>query len=405
MARQNRLVVLDGCYHVTTRIANRQFFLRDPLFRYRIIDWVYGIADFSGVEVIAWCVMENHLHLYLHVPTVPTRLWTTPPGTLPTHSTLPLGTVPTENDAAMPQTAAFSMRPRECRAPRWTPDITSDIPAITPNGEKPSIEAVRTAVADGVPLAILPRPETGFSLSDDEMISRLQAFYRGYSRGADKIARRWAQLRENKQDEIVEAEKDSLCRRMYNISQYMKMLKQRISEVYNRETKHTGVLWEGRFYSVLVGDTRKDRLFVSSYIAWNPMKPRLVKDPKDWAWSSYAAAINPASPYHARARATYEQHFNQSWDEIQKAMEVVFAEELAPNFDPYKDALDFGSKPRLTMGQLIKTKVRMFERGGYISQDLSFVERVRAQVAKNFPMPSDRSIRFFAAFKWRHEIA
>ncbi len=407
MARKNRTVVRDGCYNVTARVANRAFLLNDPKFRDRVVGWIYGVASFSGVEVDAWCVMENHLHLMVRVPPVPARYWTRrPTGTVP-------GEAASASDLALaPDSAAFSMRPRECRAPRWTPDLADARPAITPAGDLPSEEAVRISVADGVPLAILPRPETGFTMSDGEMVERLRMLYSG-TRKADGIAKRWRKWRSDGRDDDVEREKDAYCRRMYNISQFMKTLKQRISETVNRETGHAGALWDGRFYSSLVGDTANDSLMVASYLAWNPVKPGLAKAPEQWRWSSYAAACDPSSPWHELARAGYVRRLGRPWEEVRARLESLFAERLPAEYDPEVDPIGYrtadghgGVRRRLlTVGQLVKTKVRMFEHGGYISQDRGFYARVRAEVGPFFPGASGRSIRFFAKFPWGEDAS
>ena len=158
MARQNRIVLEDATYHLVTRVAHRAHLLAPPEVKDLIVTWMYGIADFCGVDILAWTVLDNHLHIEAEVPSVPERYWNR-------------GTVPA---AAGPCPSAFSMRPAECRAPRWQPDL-ADLAAAraarttiasTPAGDSPSEEAVRLSVAEGVPVATLPRPPTGFSLTD-----------------------------------------------------------------------------------------------------------------------------------------------------------------------------------------------------------------------------------------------
>ena len=146
MARKNRLVVMDGLYHVTARVAHQERLLRDPAFKKLIVDWIYGIADFSGVEVCAWNVMDNHLHIFVRVPPVPEKYWLDKPERNPDGSVLREGTVP--------NSPAFSMRPNENRAPRWTPDLDDPACVITPAGDSPSREAILTAIAEGLHPAI-----------------------------------------------------------------------------------------------------------------------------------------------------------------------------------------------------------------------------------------------------------
>ena len=105
MARANRVVVEDGRYHLTTRIANQAHYLEDPAVKDLIVTWIYGIADFAGIEVLSWNILDNRLHIQVHVPCVPEKLML--PGADPTPS-------------------AFTMRPAECRQPRWE-DLKANI--------------------------------------------------------------------------------------------------------------------------------------------------------------------------------------------------------------------------------------------------------------------------------------
>ena len=172
MARKNRVSVYDGIYHVTSRIANRAMLLAEDDIKDRIMEWTASVAAFSGVEVWAFCIMDNHLHLFIHVPPVPERYWLDP--------------------GDEPAAYAFGMRPPECREPLWSPEV--DCPPR-------------------------PRPELGFMLDDAEMLGRLAHLY-GAKR-ADAIGREWKILRGNGLGHLVDERKERYCRRMYNLSQFV----------------------------------------------------------------------------------------------------------------------------------------------------------------------------------------
>ena len=78
MARKNRISLPDAIYHVTTRIAHRAMLLAGDAIKDKVFRLIYDCAVFSGVEVLACCVMDNHLHIFLHVPKVPEEFWTVP---------------------------------------------------------------------------------------------------------------------------------------------------------------------------------------------------------------------------------------------------------------------------------------------------------------------------------------
>ena len=69
MARLNR-VKADGeaFYHVVTRIANRAFLIQDAGRKRHLLDTLRRAAEFSGVDVVTYAVMDNHVHLCVRVP-------------------------------------------------------------------------------------------------------------------------------------------------------------------------------------------------------------------------------------------------------------------------------------------------------------------------------------------------
>lgn len=68
--RQARLLVpdsIDGLYHVVSRVVDRRMvFGEEEKRHFRRLLRAY--AGFSGIEVVAWCLMDNHFHLLLRVP-------------------------------------------------------------------------------------------------------------------------------------------------------------------------------------------------------------------------------------------------------------------------------------------------------------------------------------------------
>ena len=69
MARPNRIKLDgEGYYHVIDRIAHREFLLKDEQIKKRLLDLMRRAAEFSGVDVCTYVLMDNHLHLCVHVP-------------------------------------------------------------------------------------------------------------------------------------------------------------------------------------------------------------------------------------------------------------------------------------------------------------------------------------------------
>ncbi|NBO20354.1 MAG: chemotaxis protein CheW, partial [Proteobacteria bacterium] len=83
---------------------------------------------------------------------------------------------------------------------------------------------------------------------------------------------------------------DSWFARMWDVSAYMKTLKQRFTQWFNKHHRRKGTLWEDRFRSVLVEGN--DALAVmAAYIDLNPVRAGIVQNPADYRWSSYGAAM------------------------------------------------------------------------------------------------------------------
>ena len=58
----------DGdVYHVTARGAGRRLIFEDDVDRARYLDALFTLVDESSGELIAWCLMDNHVHLLFHL--------------------------------------------------------------------------------------------------------------------------------------------------------------------------------------------------------------------------------------------------------------------------------------------------------------------------------------------------
>ncbi|MDD2455939.1 MAG: transposase [Kiritimatiellae bacterium] len=185
-----------GCYHVVSRIVDRNFRLTDDekeIFR----RMMRKAEAFSGVKILTYALMSNHFHLLVEVP------------------------------------------------------------------ERQDV-------------------------AEDELVRRMRALY-GPARVADTL-RQWDEWRGLGQARLVEDEQERLRARMGDISAFMKTLKQRYSVSYNARHKRRGTLWEERFKSVLVEGREQAKATVAAYIDLNPVRAKVVSDPKEYRWSGYGEA-------------------------------------------------------------------------------------------------------------------
>ena len=69
MARTKRIKI-DGeaYYHVISRVANKAFLFKDARRKRCLLDILYRAAEFSGIDIGTYVIMDNHIHLCVHVP-------------------------------------------------------------------------------------------------------------------------------------------------------------------------------------------------------------------------------------------------------------------------------------------------------------------------------------------------
>jgi len=198
--RRMKITGRVAVYHCMTRTVNREM-LFDDRAKEMLRRMIWQVADFSGVEVLSYCVMSNHFHVLVRVP-------------------------------------------------------------------------------DGGEVAV----------SDRELLRRYRVLYpkpTGYAQMRMEVLEEL--LRKGGED--AEQVRTRLLARMHDISQYMKTLKQRFTIWYNRAHGRIGTLWSERFKSVIVEGEVAALQIVAGYIDLNPVRAGIVRDPKDYRWSSYGEAV------------------------------------------------------------------------------------------------------------------
>jgi putative transposase len=130
-----------------------------------------------------------------------------------------------------------------------------------------------------------PDPE----MPDEELLARLSKLYsRVYVRDVGDQLRNFSQPGMEEAKKVLRA---SYIRRMGNLSEFMRSLKQRFSSAYNRHHGRRGTLWEERFRATAVGGNLESVLTVAAYIDLNAVRAGLCNDPKDYRWCGYAEAV------------------------------------------------------------------------------------------------------------------
>ena len=128
-------------------------------------------------------------------------------------------------------------------------------------------------------------------LPDSELFAR----YRDVAARStyEKVYRQFERYRETGNQIGLADIRSRLAMRMYDLSAFMKELKQRFTQWYNvrNDCLGRGSFWTDRFKSTLVEGRGYALATVAAYIDLNPVRAKMVNDPKDYRWCGYAAAL------------------------------------------------------------------------------------------------------------------
>jgi REP element-mobilizing transposase RayT len=130
---------------------------------------------------------------------------------------------------------------------------------------------------------------------DEDLLERLKVLREeGHTWALLKDIEMW---RKNGNRDGIAKVAASVRKRLFDLSQFMKELKQKFTSWFNKRHHRKGTLWEERFRSVLLEGPEISELenhavkVVAAYIDLNPVRAGLVEDPKDYRWCGYAAAV------------------------------------------------------------------------------------------------------------------
>ncbi|MCP4241787.1 MAG: chemotaxis protein CheW, partial [bacterium] len=120
-------------------------------------------------------------------------------------------------------------------------------------------------------LEVPPRPEV--EPTDDEILERCRALYSAQGMLAVEWEFAEAQRLGGTTHERLRAR---FLKRMWDLSEFMKTLKQKFTFWFNRHHDRVGVLWESRFKSVVVEGHWNSLLKVAAYIDLNSVRAGLA---------------------------------------------------------------------------------------------------------------------------------
>ena len=127
--------------------------------------------------------------------------------------------------------------------------------------------------------------------------------------------------------------------RMYDVSAFMKLLKQRFTQSFNARHARRGTLWEERFKSVLVEGAGEALTTMAAYIDLNPVRAGLVKDPKDYRWCGYGEALGGRKRARVGLQALVQALQGGREDTVARSMEV-YRKHLYLEGDQRRESVD-----------------------------------------------------------------
>ena len=126
-------------------------------------------------------------------------------------------------------------------------------------------------------------------VSDEELVEKLKLLYNREFVGS--VADNLKQCREDGEDESAEKLKNRFIYRMFDLSEFIKTLKQRYTQSYNNRNDRKGTLWEERFKSVMIEGTEHALSTMAAYVDLNAVRAGMVEDPKDYRYCGYGEAV------------------------------------------------------------------------------------------------------------------
>jgi putative transposase len=242
---------------------------------------------------------------------------------------------------------------------------------------------------------VLLRLPKAAEVSDAELLRRYSILYPKPTRFQQQrldVLQHWLQTG----DPEGEAWRKRQLAMMGDVSQFMKLLKQRFSVWFNRTHNRYGTLWAERFKSVLVEGEGKILETMAAYIDLNAVRAGLVSDPKDYRFCGYGEAVAGGAKAQAGLRAILAGETSPSWDTAQADYRLTLfgvgsgSRPGEGTISPAELQKTVEAKGRLPRASVLRCRIRHFTDGAVIGTQAFVAEhlasyRVRTGRRRNSP--------------------
>lgn len=133
-------------------------------------------------------------------------------------------------------------------------------------------------------LVYLPEPE---KLEANEILRRFGVL-KGQKR-LDELKKDLDAVRRANGDDAIRKRLDEISALMYDIGEFMKIVKQWMTQEYNARYAHRGTLWEAVYKDVGVKNNPTELAKRAGYIHLNPIRAAITDGFTGYVWSSFAA--------------------------------------------------------------------------------------------------------------------
>ena len=222
-------------------------------------------------------------------------------------------------------------------------------------------------------VAIPPRPA---EIPLTEVLEKIEALYEGDA--LDAVLAEWEHIEAEDGSEALEDFADTFRRRMYDMGEFMKTFKQRITLQYNKRHSRSGTLWEGRYKSLLVQGKSSALALrsIAAYIDLNPVRAGIVDDPADYPFTGYSAALSGDKEAQDALKEILPPVGDGSWEDFDKRYrELLYVAEQKKNGPAAAKRIRNAMHARFSLPEFLHQTIRLFT-DGLILGDKEFVNRI-----------------------------
>lgn len=230
---------------------------------------------------------------------------------------------------------------------------------------------------------VLVRVPKAASISDAELLHRYALLYPRPTRfqlQRLEVIQHWLRT----DDPEGEAWRKRQIALMGDVSQFMKLLKQRFSVWFNRTHNRYGTLWAERFKSVLVEPKDKVVETMAAYIDLNAVRAGLVSDPKDYRFCGYGEAVAGGEAARHGLSAFLSGEKPRTWEQVQADYRLTLfgvgsgARPGEGTVSPDDLATVVKAKGRLPLASVLRCRLRHFSDGAVLGSQIFVAEHLAA---------------------------